>query len=165
MDLVQEGNRVLLRVAEAFDPERGIPFLALAVPWLRFAFRKLARKEIDGEDGLLSIDYFDPEDHGPMRGPDARPAFTIVDLNALSPEDSAERALWRQRLDDALARLTYREREIVRLRWGLDGAAYSLDDAARVFKITREWARRIEKNALAKLHDNPDLKRLMGETP
>ena len=50
--------------------------------------------------------------------------------------------------------LTYREREIIKLRYGLgDGYTYTLEEVGHIFKVTRERIRTIEKNALAKLTD------------
>ena len=48
--------------------------------------------------------------------------------------------------------LTYREREIIRLRYGLaDGYTYTLEEVGRIFKVTRERVRQIEAKAVAKL--------------
>ena len=48
--------------------------------------------------------------------------------------------------------LSYREREIIKLRWGLgDGFTYTLEEVGHIFKVTRERIRRIEKKAISKL--------------
>lgn len=53
---------------------------------------------------------------------------------------------------DALASLTYREREIIRLRYGLsDGYAYTLSEVGKIFSVTRERIRQIECDAIRKL--------------
>ncbi|MEC8161922.1 MAG: sigma factor-like helix-turn-helix DNA-binding protein, partial [Planctomycetota bacterium] len=50
--------------------------------------------------------------------------------------------------------LTYREREIVRLRYGLgDGYTYTLEEVGRIFKVTRERVRQIEAKAVRKLQN------------
>jgi RNA polymerase primary sigma factor len=55
-------------------------------------------------------------------------------------------------LDEALQSLNYREREILRLRYGLaDGYAYTLSEVGKVFSVTRERIRQIESEALRKL--------------
>ena len=55
-------------------------------------------------------------------------------------------------LDKALATLTYREREIIKLRFGIgSGYTYTLSEVGRIFKITRERIRQIEAKALRKL--------------
>jgi RNA polymerase primary sigma factor len=56
------------------------------------------------------------------------------------------------RLDNVLRALNYREREILRLRYGLsDGFAYTLSEIGKVFSVTRERVRQIEADALRKL--------------
>ena len=48
--------------------------------------------------------------------------------------------------------LNYREREILRLRYGLaDGYAYTLEEVGRIFSVTRERVRQIESKAVRKL--------------
>ncbi len=55
-------------------------------------------------------------------------------------------------LADALAGLTYREREIIRLRYGLaDGYSYTLEEVGKIFSVTRERVRQIEAKAVRKL--------------
>jgi RNA polymerase primary sigma factor len=51
-----------------------------------------------------------------------------------------------------ISRLSYREREIIKLRYGLgDGYCFTLEEVGHIFKVTRERIRQIEKKALAKL--------------
>ena len=53
---------------------------------------------------------------------------------------------------EALRALNYREREIIRLRYGLsDGYAYTLSEVGKIFSVTRERIRQIECEALRKL--------------
>ena len=55
-------------------------------------------------------------------------------------------------IDEALGSLNYREREIIRLRYGLsDGYAYTLSEVGKIFSVTRERIRQIEVEALRKL--------------
>ena len=54
----------------------------------------------------------------------------------------------------ALAGLSYREREILRLRFGLaDGYTYTLEEVGSIFSVTRERVRQIEAKAVEKLRD------------
>jgi RNA polymerase primary sigma factor len=54
----------------------------------------------------------------------------------------------------ALAGLSYREREIIRLRFGLaDGYAYTLEEVGSIFSVTRERVRQIEAKAVEKLRE------------
>ena len=62
--------------------------------------------------------------------------------------------LLRERIEELLKTLTYREREIIRLRYGLaDGYSYTLEEVGRIFKVTRERVRQIEAKAVAKLQN------------
>jgi len=55
-------------------------------------------------------------------------------------------------IDQAMQTLNYREREILRLRYGLaDGYAYTLEEVGRIFSVTRERVRQIESKAVRKL--------------
>jgi RNA polymerase primary sigma factor len=55
-------------------------------------------------------------------------------------------------INEALGALNYREREIIRLRYGLsDGYAYTLSEVGRIFSVTRERIRQIESEAIRKL--------------
>jgi RNA polymerase primary sigma factor len=69
-----------------------------------------------------------------------------------TPEQEAEFQELRQALPAILRRLTYREREIIKLRYGLeDGQTYTLEEVGHIFKVTRERIRQVEKKAIAKL--------------
>jgi RNA polymerase primary sigma factor len=58
----------------------------------------------------------------------------------------------RDRIEDALRSLNHREREILKLRYGLaDGYAYTLEEVGRIFSVTRERVRQIESKAVRKL--------------
>ncbi|MGE0755417.1 MAG: RNA polymerase sigma factor RpoD/SigA [Pirellulaceae bacterium] len=58
----------------------------------------------------------------------------------------------KQRIEDAMQGLNYREREIIRLRYGLaDGYAYTLEEVGKIFSVTRERVRQIESKAVRKL--------------
>jgi RNA polymerase primary sigma factor len=76
----------------------------------------------------------------------------IPDPGAISPFEAAAEALDRSRLALALENLSYRERRIVELRYGLFGEQpRTLDDVGRMFGLTRERARQIEEHAVRKL--------------
>jgi RNA polymerase primary sigma factor len=68
------------------------------------------------------------------------------------PTRNAANSLLRDRIESLLKSLTFREREIIRLRYGLtDGYSYTLEEVGRIFKVTRERVRQIEAKAVAKL--------------
>ena len=85
----------------------------------------------------------------------------IEDDSALSPADSAAFSMLRAELATALESLTDRERQVVKLRFGLeDGRARTLEEVGKVFNVTRERIRQIEAKALRKLRHPSRSKRL-----
>ena len=61
-------------------------------------------------------------------------------------------------LERALASLAYRQRVIIELRFGINGHdQYTFEEVGRIFKITRERVRRLEKKALIKLRKNKNI--------
>ncbi len=68
------------------------------------------------------------------------------------PLAETNRAALKDRLEEVIKTLNYREREILRMRFGLaDGYAYTLEEVGRVFSVTRERVRQIESKAVKKL--------------
>ena len=83
---------------------------------------------------------------------DASFSELVEDLGSSSPTESTTHGLLRDKLDSLLKTLTYREREIIRLRYGLtDGYTYTLEEVGRIFRVTRERFRQIEAKAVKKL--------------
>ena len=76
----------------------------------------------------------------------------IEDRTALAPADEASRHLLRDQVKDVLDSLSRRERDVLRLRFGLeDGRSRTLEEVGREFGVTRERIRQIESKALRKL--------------
>jgi RNA polymerase primary sigma factor len=76
----------------------------------------------------------------------------VEDMGVASPTQSTTHGLLRDKIDSLLKTLTYREREIIRLRYGLtDGYTYTLEEVGRIFRVTRERVRQIEAKAVKKL--------------
>jgi RNA polymerase primary sigma factor len=85
----------------------------------------------------------------------------IEDDSALSPADSAAFSMLRAELATALESLTDRERQVVKLRFGLeDGRTRTLEEVGKEFNVTRERIRQIEAKALRKLRHPSRSKRL-----
>lgn len=69
-----------------------------------------------------------------------------------TPSDVALNLIRREQLDQVLAKLTDRERDVVRMRFGLDdGSPRTLEEVGQFFHVTRERVRQIELRALKKL--------------
>ncbi len=78
----------------------------------------------------------------------------VQDTGTEAPYKLANNGLLRERIEELLKTLTFREREIIRLRYGLaDGYSYTLEEVGRIFKVTRERVRQIEAKAVAKLQN------------
>ncbi len=76
----------------------------------------------------------------------------LQDNSSDNPVHSANNCILRGQIDSLLKTLTWREREIIRLRYGLqDGYSYTLEEVGRIFKVTRERVRQIEAKAVKKL--------------
>lgn len=87
----------------------------------------------------------------------------IEDGGTISPISSAAQGMLRDKIEGLLKTLTYREREIIRLRYGLgDGYTYTLEEVGRIFKVTRERVRQIEAKAVRKLQHPVRAKQLEG---
>ena len=76
----------------------------------------------------------------------------LEDSHHQAPAENAMHKMLKDKIDHVLKSLTYREREIIRLRYGLgDGYSHTLEETGRIFKVTRERIRQIESKALKKL--------------
>ncbi|MHC4975363.1 MAG: RNA polymerase sigma factor RpoD [Planctomycetota bacterium] len=76
----------------------------------------------------------------------------IEDGKQETPDTNAANEMLSQRIEQVLKTLTYREREILKLRYGIgDGYTYTLEEVGRIFKVTRERVRQVEAKAIRKL--------------
>ncbi len=87
----------------------------------------------------------------------------IEDRGAVVPDDAATRSLLDVAVREALAHLSEREQDVVRLRFGLDdGKIRTLEEVGKEFGVTRERVRQIESKTLAKLR-RPDAAHLLRD--
>jgi RNA polymerase primary sigma factor len=87
----------------------------------------------------------------------------IEDDTAESPVSAATQEMLKDKIEQVLKTLTYREREIIKLRYGLgDGYTYTLEEVGRIFKVTRERVRQIEAKAVRKLQHPVRSRQLEG---
>lgn len=87
----------------------------------------------------------------------------LEDGHEVSPATGASREMLRDKINHILKSLTFREREIIKLRYGLnDGYSYTLEETGRIFKVTRERIRQIESKALKKLQHSTRSEQLKG---
>jgi RNA polymerase primary sigma factor len=87
----------------------------------------------------------------------------IEDNQIDSPVASATQEMLKERIDVVLKTLSYREREIIKLRYGIgDGYTYTLEEVGRIFKVTRERVRQVEAKAIRKLQHPVRSRKLEG---
>ena len=87
----------------------------------------------------------------------------IEDDSAESPVMAATQEMLKDKIDAVLRTLTYREREIIKLRYGIgDGYTYTLEEVGRIFKVTRERVRQVEAKAIRKLQHPVRARKLEG---
>jgi len=160
-DLVQEGSLGLLHAIERFAPERGVRFATYASWWIRQSLRRAVQSQsrlvrlphhVDAalwRDGRtvprpLSLDA----ESGPAR----TLHDTLRDLDSVDPGDALHDARLRRAIVDALADLATAEREVLRLRFGLDDdEPRTQNETARALGTTRARVRTLELRALARL--------------
>ncbi len=85
----------------------------------------------------------------------------LEDPEALAPAEAATHQLLKEQVLDVLDSLSYRERKVLGLRFGLeDGRSRTLEEVGREFQVTRERIRQIEAKALRKLRHPSRSKKL-----
>lgn len=86
-----------------------------------------------------------------------------VACDAVNPVSAAADVELREAIERVLRTLTYRERSIIELRYGLgDGWSHTLEEVGRIFKVTRERVRQTESKALMKLQHETRAAMLSG---
>jgi RNA polymerase, sigma 70 subunit, RpoD len=87
----------------------------------------------------------------------------VEDQRQVPPPESVAQDAMRQRIESVLKTLSYREREIIKLRYGIgDGYTYTLEEVGRIFKVTRERVRQVEAKAIRKLQHPVRARKLQG---
>jgi len=159
LDLIDEANLGLMEAARRFDPERNGEFVAYAQWWIRQAImhalaeqgrvfavpRKALPVVARGSRRHLSPGHRTAFEQEPIALPDADRAPWLF------RDASVHRAIAAQ-VRDALHDLSPKEREVVRLRFGLDGGApLTVQQAALRLGMSRDRVRQLENTARRKM--------------
>jgi RNA polymerase primary sigma factor len=86
----------------------------------------------------------------------------IEDKNTMRPDQFVERETVKKNLEFILDMLDEREAKIIKMRYGIDGPKYTLEQVGEEFQVTRERVRQIEQKVLQKLKEHIGLQKILG---
>ena len=142
VETINKVKRIQRGMVQELEREPTVDELADACDLESERIREILRISMD----LLSLDTPVGEED------DSHLGDFIEDQGAVRPAEAAARRMLGQAVLDALDELSEREKEVVRLRFGLDdGRPRTLEEVGRMYGVTRERIRQIESKTLAKL--------------
>jgi RNA polymerase primary sigma factor len=169
LDLIHEGNLGLIEAARRFDPERNVKFITYAVWWIREAMMHVLSDQTRAfsfPPKMFAALHNAPDDvslNEPVgikaQGGDGRERLDLLPLEQLPIEDEMIRQADLDELLSALSDLDGKEREVVRLRFGLDDdQEHTLQEIGDRLHLSRERVRQIETRAKEKLRRSAKLR-------
>ncbi len=169
LDLIHEGNLGLIEAARRFDPARNVKFITYAVWWIRESMMHLLSDQTRAfsfPPKLFPVLYRGTEDvslNDPIgAGFDEGPSRERGDLLAHGQAAVDDEMIHQSDIDEltnALAELDRKEREVVRLRFGLDDdQEHTLQEIGDRLHLSRERVRQIESRAKEKLRRSAKLR-------
>ncbi len=114
-----------------------------------------AKISVDEARSIIRLQRFPMSIHSNVGGTEeAEFGDLLPDQSEAEAGDATGHKMLQDRLRNLLGELSWREREIVKMRYGLgDGYNYTLQEVAYVFRVTRERIRQLEARALRRLQD------------
>jgi RNA polymerase primary sigma factor len=169
LDLIHEGNLGLIEAARRFDPSRNVKFITYAVWWIREAMMHVLADQTRAFSfppklfATLHGTVSDVSLNDPVSGRGDRPGGELADVLALDLVPPIEDEMIHQsdldELTAALRDLDGKEREVVRLRFGLgDDEPRTLQEIGDRLHLSRERVRQIESRAKEKLRRSQRLR-------
>jgi len=159
LDLIDEANLGLMEAARRFDPERNAEFISYAQWWIRQAIMHA----LADQGRVFAVPRrFSPLTRGFQGGelssghrtavPEDGDEFRAHEDGAGLFEDVAVRRAVIDQVRDVLYELSPREREVIQLRFGLDGGdPLTVQEAGRRLGVSRDRMRHLEGHARRKL--------------
>lgn len=151
LDLIQEGNIGLIKAVDMFDPAQGNRLSTLAFYWINKHIQRFLHHEpddlvsldmeiCDGSETLLLSDTI--EDKGTILG-----GQTIPHIDAVIEHEEMQR-----QVREMLSRLPKREREVLRLLYGVDNyPVLSRNEVAQIIGVSLQYISRIRIDTLRRL--------------
>ena len=155
-DLINEGNLGLIKAAQKFDETRGFKFISYAVWWIRQSILQALAERLDIPVDKISDTLKVSGRHISVDAPFVEGEENSL-LDVLTNDDSpmADQSLNQESLskevDRALRQLHEREREILKMFFGIGCQEMTLEEIGAKFDLTRERVRQIKEKAIRRL--------------
>jgi RNA polymerase primary sigma factor len=165
LDLIHEGNLGLIEAAKRFDPTRNVKFITYAVWWIRESMMHALSDQTRAFSfppklfAVLGTGADDISLNDPVTADGSRQVADTLALDQSPIEDEMIHQSDIDELTSALSELDGKEREIVRLRFGLeDDEPRTLQEIGDRLHLSRERVRQIESRAKDKLRRSAKLR-------
>ena len=162
-DLINEGNLGLIKAAEKFDETRGFKFISYAVWWIRQSILQALAEQsrivrlplnipVDKISDTLKVSGRHISVDAPfVEGEDNSLLDVLVNDDAPIADRSLMNESLAKEIDRALATLTERECEIIKMFFGIGCQEMTLEEIGDKFGLTRERVRQIKEKAIRRL--------------